>query len=68
MTEPAEFLIAVGTGATALCPAHAQAFVNIMLAADQTPSIYAVDPDEPRMLCQACDLSDRSRPRLIVPH
>jgi len=37
MTEPAEFLIAVGTGATALCPAHAQAFVNIMLAADQTP-------------------------------
>lgn len=66
--EPAQYLIAVLDGATALCEAHARAFQNIMQAAGQDPQIFAMDPDEDPIVCQACHLSDQQRPRIILPH
>lgn len=68
MIHTAKYLIAVLDGATALCEAHARAFQNIMLAAGQEPQIWAMDPDDDPRVCQACDLVDQQRPRIILPH
>lgn len=65
---PAEFLIRIQDGATALCARHAVAFQHIMLSAGHHPEIWEVDPDEEPMTCQACHLSNLGRPRILLPH
>lgn len=67
-TPQAQFLIALDDGATLLCARHAVAFQQVMSAAGSNHDIYELDADEDPVVCQACHLSDLSRPQIILPH
>jgi hypothetical protein len=67
-STPAAFLIRIDDGATVLCARHAVAYEMIQRAVGKTAEIYQLDPDEDEIACQACDLSELQRPRIILPH
>ena len=55
--ETGEYLVKIGDGATVLCEKHKDTMVNIMQAAQQMIEVYAIDPEEEPMSCQACHLA-----------
>lgn len=55
--ENAEYLVRIGDGATVLCEKHRDSLVHIMTAAQQQPEVYAIDPEEEPIACQACHLA-----------
>lgn len=55
--ENAEYLVMIGDGATVLCARHKDNLVLAFVAAGQELDVFAIDPEEEPVACQACHLA-----------
>lgn len=55
--ETAQYLVKIGDGATVLCERHKDSLVQTFVAAGQPLEVYAIDPEEEPISCQACHLA-----------
>lgn len=63
----AEYLVDFHEGnATVLCEAHMNAMRDTCAAAGIHIDIYAIDPEEEPIVCQACHLQEVKRPKIIL--
>jgi len=62
----AEYLITLEENVTVLCLAHMTAMRLACEAAQVPAEIYAIDPEEEPIACQACHLAEVQRPKIIL--
>ena len=62
----AQYLIQMEENVTVLCEAHMNAMRLACEAAGMPINIYAIDPEEEPIACQACHLAEVKRPKIIV--
>lgn len=55
--ETGQYLVKINDGATVLCERHCDALVSAYQAAGQGLEVYAIDPEEEPMSCQACHMA-----------
>lgn len=62
----AQFLVKLEENVTVLCEAHMNAMRLACEAANVPVEIYAIDPEEEPIACQACHLAEVQRPKILV--
>lgn len=62
----AEYLVKMEDNVTVLCEAHMNAMRLTCEAANVPVEIYAIDPEEEPIACQACHLAEVKRPKIVL--